>query len=124
MSTLRVDAIQDRTGGDLITAKGIARAWVNFNGTGTVAIRTAHNVTSITDHATGAYTVNFTTAMADADYAVLATSGDGASTNYRVVQVSDVTAPTTSTVRLQTLTQNSGNPQATDHNRVSVAIFD
>jgi hypothetical protein len=62
--------------------------------------------------------------MADADYAVLATSGDGASTNYRVVQVSDVTAPTASTVRLQTLTQNSGNPQATDHNRVSVAIFD
>lgn len=124
MSTLRVDTIQNRTGGDLITAKGMAKAWVNFDGTGTVAIRTSFNVTSITDNGTGAYTVNFTTEFADANYAVLATSGDGASTNYRVVQVSDVTAPTASAVRLQTLTQNSGNPQATDHSRVSVAIFD
>ena len=46
-----------------------ARAWVNFNGTGTVAIRESGNVTSITDNGTGDYTVNFTTAMADANYA-------------------------------------------------------
>lgn len=45
------------------------RAWVNFNGTGTVAIRASGNVTSITDNGTGDYTVNFTTAMADANYA-------------------------------------------------------
>ena len=45
------------------------RAWVNFNGTGTVAIRASGNVRSITDNATGYYTVNFTTAMPDADYA-------------------------------------------------------
>lgn len=47
-----------------------ARAWVNFNGTGTVAIRASGNVSSITDNGTGDYTVNFTTAMADADYSV------------------------------------------------------
>jgi len=47
-----------------------ARAWVNFNGTGTVAIRASGNVTSITDGGVGVYTVNFTTAMPDADYAV------------------------------------------------------
>ena len=45
-----------------------ARAWVNFNGTGTVAIRASGNVSSITDNGTGDYTVNFTTAMADANY--------------------------------------------------------
>jgi hypothetical protein len=45
-----------------------ARAWVNFNGTGTVAIRASGNVTSITDNGTGDYTINFTTAMPDADY--------------------------------------------------------
>lgn len=106
------------------TGNGLAKAWVNFNGTGTVAIRASFNVSSITDNGTGAYTVNFTNAMTDANYAILATSGDGAATNYRVVQVSDVTAPTVSAVRLQTLTQNSGNPAALDHNRVSVAIFD
>jgi len=46
----------------------LCRAWVNFNGTGTVAIRASGNVTSITDNGTGDYTVNFTTAMPDANY--------------------------------------------------------
>jgi hypothetical protein len=49
------------------------RAWVNFNGTGTVAIRASGNVSSITDNGTGDYTINFTTAMPDANYSV--TSG-------------------------------------------------
>lgn len=61
-----------------ITAPGSAslyacRAWVNFNGTGTVAIRGSGNVTSITDNSVGNYTVNFTTAMIDANYAVVGT---------------------------------------------------
>ncbi len=46
------------------------RAWVNFAGTGTPAIRASGNVTSITDNSTGEYTVNFTTAMPDANYSV------------------------------------------------------
>lgn len=50
------------------------RAWVNFNGTGTVAIRASGNVSSITDNGTGNYTVNFATAMPDADYAVVVTT--------------------------------------------------
>ena len=50
-----------------------ARAWVNFNGTGTVAIRESGNVSSITDNGTGDYTVNFTTAMPDANYSAVAT---------------------------------------------------
>lgn len=55
------------------------RAWVNFNGTGTVAIRASGNVTSITDNGTGDYTVNFTTAMADANYSVVTSGGIGGS---------------------------------------------
>lgn len=47
------------------------RAWVNFNGTGTPAIRASGNVSSITDNGTGNYTVNFTTAMPNADYAAV-----------------------------------------------------
>jgi hypothetical protein len=50
---------------------GIAKAWVNFNGTGTVAIRDSFNVSSITDNGTGDYTINFTTAMPNANYAVV-----------------------------------------------------
>jgi hypothetical protein len=51
------------------------RAWVNFNGTGTVAIRASGNVSSITDNGTGNYTVNFTTALPDANYGVSFGSG-------------------------------------------------
>ena len=60
------------------TAGGNAvKAWVNFNGTGTVAIRASFNVSSITDNGTGDYTVNFTTALADANFAPLVTLGRG-----------------------------------------------
>jgi hypothetical protein len=55
--------------GSVATAYG-CRAWVNFNGTGTVAIRASGNVSSITDEGTGDYTVNFTTAMPDAHYSM------------------------------------------------------
>ena len=47
------------------------RAWVNFDGTGTPAIRASGNVSSITDNGTGDYTINFTTALVDANYCVL-----------------------------------------------------
>jgi hypothetical protein len=52
----------------LDTTTGVCRAWVNFNGTGTVAIRASYNVSSITDNGAGDYTVNFTTAMPDTNY--------------------------------------------------------
>lgn len=54
-----------------------ARAWVNFNGTGAVAIRASGNVSSITDNGTGDYTVNFATAMSDANYEIQLTSATG-----------------------------------------------
>jgi hypothetical protein len=52
-----------------------AKAWVNFNGTGTVAINASFNVTSITDNGTGYYYVNFTNNITDANYCVVADSG-------------------------------------------------
>jgi hypothetical protein len=65
--------------GSVATAYG-CRAWVNFNGTGTVAIRASGNVSSITDNGTGNYTVNFTTAMVDANYCAVAGDGTGQTT--------------------------------------------
>ena len=56
---------------------GLAKAWVNFDGTGVVAIRASYNVSSITDNGTGNYTVNFTTAMPDANYCAVAGDGTG-----------------------------------------------
>jgi hypothetical protein len=84
--TLSFTTINSYTNSDALTlfnASGSApvyacRAWVNFNGSGTVAIRASGNVSSITDNGTGLYTVNFTTAMSDANYSVVATSRSSA----------------------------------------------
>ena len=59
------------------TSTGIIRAWVNFNGTGTIAARASSNVSSLTDNGTGDYTVNFTTAMTDANYSLQCTARFG-----------------------------------------------
>lgn len=74
------------------------RAWVNFNGTGTVAIRASGNVSSITDSGTGTYTVNFTTNMPDANYSVCATNDrnvDGVATVRTLLASSFVIANST-----------------------------
>ena len=55
--------------GSTATAFGV-RAWVNFDGTGTLSVKASGNVSSVTDNATGDYTVNLTTAMPDIDYAI------------------------------------------------------
>lgn len=73
--------------GSTATAYG-CRAWVNFNGSGTVAIRDSGNVSSITDNGTGNFDVNFSTAMPDANYAISGVSGEsGGMTNHRTVSV-------------------------------------
>ena len=89
--------------GSVATAYG-CRAWVNFNGTSTVAIRGSGNVSSITDIATGTYTVNLTTAMPDANYAVLVSSGFASGTREDVFGVlyNDAPyAPTTTTYTIK-----------------------
>jgi hypothetical protein len=68
-----------------------SRAWVNFNGSGTVSIRSSGNVSSITDLGVGYYRVNFATALPDANYAALATAGHSvAGTNVAHVQTNTV----------------------------------
>jgi hypothetical protein len=76
----------------------MCRAWVNFNGTGTVAIRASGNVSSITDNGTGDYTVNFTTAMVDANYSGTSMAGGTSSIGWS--RLVDTPAPTTSAYRL------------------------
>ena len=76
MSLIKANDIQNASGG-IPTVKGqklIPTAWVNFNGTGTVAIRDSENVSSITDNGLGNYLVNFAVAMDSINYAVTATS--------------------------------------------------
>jgi hypothetical protein len=73
--------------GSVATAYG-CRAWVNFNGTGTVAIRTSGNVSSITDDAVGSYTVNLTTAMPDTNFSATLSSDTNASGGLNVYTIS------------------------------------
>ena len=71
MSTLKVNNIKDASGGTSnLKIDGAAKAWVNFDGTGTVSIDDSFNISSITDNSTGNYTINFTNAMPNAEYAV------------------------------------------------------
>lgn len=80
--------IQDSAGTQIGT---FCRAWVNFNGTGTVAIRASFNVSSITDNGTGDYTVNITNALPDANYAVAITASAGTNNSALVGTVKSAT---------------------------------
>jgi hypothetical protein len=106
---------------------GIARAWVNFNGTGTVAIRDSFNVSSITDLGTGSYAINFTTSMPNANYSTCVTSGFTAGQGGTVGvanfsrQADATVAPTTSAVTISTI--GSATQSAVDTVYVNAAIF-
>ena len=98
---------------------GAAKAWVNFNGTGTVAIRASFNVSSITDNGVGDYTVNFTTALADANYAVSGLCNDDA-TNPKFVSFVANPTKTTTAFRFYTVRNTAILTDSTD---VSMSIF-
>lgn len=94
---------------------GVAKAWVNFNGTGTVAIRVNYNVTSVTDNGVGDYTVNFTTPMSSANYVTLGTVG---TPSYApALQIHTTTA---SSVRFTIYADTAG---AQDYSIVNIAVF-
>ena len=96
------------------------RAWVNFDASGVVAIREDGNVTSITDVGTGNYTVNFTTAMPDANYAY---SFAVSYANALVTTAYQDTGVAPTTIALRFFVANTSNNSATDTGQVSVAIF-
>lgn len=111
MSTLRVSNIQDTSGGNTSTpagiANGIAKAWVNFDGTGTIATRASYNVSSITDNAVGDYTINFTSAI-----------GSGTPADYAVVGTANNSTSTLGTSGIQGVVQDSNNPPTTTSVRI------
>ena len=119
------DTVQGSTSGTPPTFKDgngtqigtLCRAWVYFNGSGTVAINGSFNVSSITDNGTGTYTVNFTTAMPDANYSCVAsTDPTGGSSNISA-------GPTVfSTGSVQVATEQA-NGAAIDRSIVTVSVF-
>lgn len=110
--------------GSVATAYGV-RAWVNFQGTGTVDIRASGNVSSITDNGSGDYTVNFATALSDASYcafgSVIGSSNTDATDAFVSAGFNAATAThTTSAFRFTTAHRTQG---AQDYNQVQVAVI-
>ena len=99
---------------------GIAKAWVNFNGTGTVAIRSSFNVSSITDNGTGDYTVNFTTAMPNANYATNVTCSTDATT---IATAQTWSSATTTATSCRVFTAQTSSTSAVDLSIVSATFF-
>lgn len=131
MSQLKFDTLLNNAGTKSVPVNtvidGSAKAWVNFNGTGTVAIRKAFNVTSITDNGTGDYTVNFTSPLPDSDYAAVAMSGGNAASGSTETSIFTAfgaggTDPTTTAIRLRCT--NAAGSVLGDPDRVCLAIFD
>ena len=107
--------------GSVATAYG-CRAWVNFNGTGTVAIRASGNVTSITDNAVGRYTINFTTAMPDANYSVGGFAGQSTGINDMTCVQYDPTTNLYTTTQLSVRTFDE-DAQLNDLDIMTVNVF-
>jgi len=117
--------IQNSSGTEIGT---FCRAWVNFNGTGTVAIRASFNVSSITDNGVGNYTVNFTTAMPDVNYCVVATTSnnnDATSSNRSLGIFASNAAPGENSMLVGSvkMLMQGGNGTALDQSVACVSIF-
>jgi len=124
MSSLQVDNIQSYNANPPVIKSSsgaevgtFCRAWVNFNGTGTVAIRASFNVSSITDNGVGDYTMNFTTALVDANYSV-----SGLSRTPAVASGISLQPETYNSSSLRFATYNN-QFNATDFTYAHVAIF-
>lgn len=128
MSTIRTDNLQNAAGTLTVpvgtVVNGSAKAWVNFNGTGTVAIRAAFNVSSITDNNVGDYTINFTTAMPDANYVLAGDAAWNQSNIFAGVLTTTIDSTRTASairVRSENISGNGQNPS--DSPFVCIAIF-
>ena len=123
------DGVAIGTGG--ISQARIAKAWVNFNGTGTVAIRDGYNISSITDNGTGYYSINFSTNMTDVNYSAVgmaheATDSPSADSTVRLYHDSYANVLQVSQVRIATGSGPTGGIQSflhQDSDAVMITIF-
>ena len=126
MSTLKTSNIQDTSGNNNSTpeeiGKGRAKAWINFNGENTPTARESYNVSSITDNATGNYTLNFTNAMSSADFAYTFAVGDGNHSS-ATRTLSYMASTTTSLQILAEYAGGSSSANNIDEPNICVVVF-
>ena len=123
MSTLKVTNIQDSSGSNSSTTEqinqGRAKAWINYNGTGTVSIRDSFNVSSLTDNGEGLYTITFTNAMSNNDYCVQCTSHMWEDNSDDNARISGATKMSTTSFRQCTI-YGTGTYQDAQNNMAAV----
>jgi hypothetical protein len=109
--------------GSVATAYG-CRAWVNFDGTGTPSIRASGNVTSITDGGTGLYTVNFTNAMPDSNFAGVLTTNNNLNDGSKADAIVLPSSASSVSINLQRkINDSASSGQQYDADFISVVIF-
>jgi hypothetical protein len=110
MSELRADTItaSDGTSPVTLTKQSAAKAWVNFNGTGTIATRDSFNLSSLSDIGTGEYSVTIASAMSNTNYAVIGAVGRNANDGSMFSNPVGTTANTTTTQRVKGLYVDGG----------------
>lgn len=118
MSSLRVNTIQNTSG----VQQYLAQAWCNFNGTNG-SIRASGNVSSVTRNATGTYTVNFTTAMTDANYCVQVSTGASNTNDMGAPRVGDTGLNTFTSSAVVIKATNTAEQLPIDLERCFVSIF-
>ena len=103
-SKLDVDEIAAKNGTDpvTLTKQSAAKAWINFNGTGTIAARDSFNHSSLTDNGAGDYSVTVSNAMNNVNYAVSGAAGYGNTNQFCLNVPESDYAPTTTVLRIQT----------------------
>ena len=117
MSTIRVDNFGPSSGGTTYSARGIAKAWVNFDGSGTIAARDSENLSSLTDNGTGDYTVNFSSNFNAADYVLSsAARWNSPGSEGRIVSYNNATTVTGSAMRLVSGTPGTAGSTALTKN--------
>ena len=118
MSTLKVTNIQATGETASRAVSGVSAAWVNFNGTGTPAIRDSQNGSSITDLAAGEFTFNFTSNMDNSNYCTNITSASNSGYNRDGVQIaciaSNLTVPMTNASDVSMMTSGAANGNGSD----------
>jgi hypothetical protein len=118
MSTLKVNTIQNASG----VEKYLCQAWVNFNGTGTVAERASGNVAGVADNGTGSYTITFINAMPDANYTLVGTASRTAAQQLpRIVFFIETDTYSTTAVQIRVAETNAGG--ALDCGIINIAVF-
>ena len=115
MSTIKVDTVQSRGGGAVtLTKQSAAKAWGQFQGTGTVAVTNSSNFSSITDNGTGSYSMFFLNNMSGS-YSVVSSTGE--SNTSGIVRVGGTDA---SSVLVNTRVSSSGSSY--DDQKIYMAV--